>query len=381
MVQRYRKLLFGLLVVVVLGSLSTFGVRTYILNSKQTEVWDKIRLVELEHSLLALPHYIATAQGFYQEQKLKVEPVKAEISLDQSKLEEQDIVLLGNLSETLFTRPLGTGGDLVAFAQLARRDGTFLVGRNNDEAFDWDKVKRKTILGDAPDEQSNIILEEALRQNKLSLQHQVIIIQNLPPELKEGAFEAEVGHFAQMAEPMASKVEAKGLGHVVASLGSTVEPIPALVLAAPPAYLKQQSNAVQKLVNGLCKGMLWLDYHSTKEAAKVAAPYFPGLNETTLIKIIDRYKKIGLWDKSPVIAKGDYERLQDYVRRAGELTNPVAYADGVNNKFAAKAGKTVRYIPPEQQKEPTLWEKIRRLCFGEPSGDEMFDSAYKVILF
>ncbi|SHK61225.1 ABC transporter substrate-binding protein [Desulforamulus aeronauticus] len=362
--KRWKWLPLILLLTAAAG-LVTYGVNTYLLWSVDKNKSDRIRVVEATPSLLALPHYIALAQGFYREQELEViSSTLPETKEENFKLTAQGDVLLGDLNRFLFTSPLGTGAKLVCFASLARRDGTFLLSRPEAEVFSWDKMKRKSILGDAPDSQSNIILEEALRKNKLTLQHQVIIIQNLPEKLKQGAFQAGVGHYVQMSEPLATLTEQQGAGKIAIPLGSVVEPIPSLVFLAPAEYLKEHSHKYQKLVNGLCKAMLWLDYHTSAEAARVTAPYFPDLAEQTLVNTIERYKKMGLWDKTPVIHEQDYQNLQNYVRRAGELTNPVAYQDGVQNKYAKKAVQTVKYIPPDQQpKKKNLWERVKSLDF------------------
>ncbi|AQS59970.1 ABC transporter substrate-binding protein [Desulforamulus ferrireducens] len=359
------KWLLAVLLLSLTVALSTYGVNTIWLRSTGPEKPDYIRIVEAEPSLLALPHYIAISQGFYREQKLEVisTPLLENIE-EEFKLADQGDVLLGDLNRFLFTRPLGTGADLVAFAGLARKEGSFLLSRPEAADFSWEQIKRKSILGDAPDAQSNVILEEVLRQKKLALQHQVIIIQNLPAKLKQGAFQAGVGHYVQMAEPLATLTEQQGTGKIAIHLGSEVAPIPSLVFLAPKKYIKEHSGELQKLVNGLCKGMLWLNYHNSAEAARVTASYFPDIDRQVLVDIIENYKKLGLWDKTPVIQQQDYENLQNYVKRAGELTNPVDYDEGVENKFAQKAARSVEYIPPEQQaKEKSWWEKVKSFDF------------------
>ena len=35
----------------------------------------------------------------------------------------------------------------INFAQLTQRDGTFLVGREKDDEFNFDKLRGKTVLG------------------------------------------------------------------------------------------------------------------------------------------------------------------------------------------------------------------------------------------
>lgn len=358
------KLLLLIVLLGIAGTLSTYGVQTYFLYSKEPDQPAHIKVVETERSILALPHYIALAQGFYQEQNLDVEVIVPEKANEEGvTLKGQGNILLGNLCQSLFTLPLGTGPELVAFAGVASRDGSYLLGRSDAPVFSWEQMKRKTILGEAPDTQGNIILEQALREHKLTLQHQVIIIQNIPAKLKEGAFQAGVGHYVQMSQPLASQTELNGSGKTVAFLGSVVQPIPSLVLLAPQSYLSKQGSTCQKLVNGLCKGQLWLDYHKPEEAARVVAPYFTDLDKQTLTQIIDTYKKQGVWSKNPVIPEQAYDNLQTYVKNAGELTNPVVYGDGVYAKLAKKAVGTVEYIPPELQKEKTWWEKVKTLDF------------------
>ncbi|GAB6179982.1 ABC transporter substrate-binding protein [Desulfotomaculum defluvii] len=361
--RRWKWLCLLLLLLIIVG-LGTFGVREFLLYNQEPEKPDQIKIVESEHTVLSLPHYIALAKGFYREQRLEVTTSMIETSIeDPFGKQGKETVFLSNLCQSVFTRPLGTGADLVTFAAIAQKEGTYLLSRQDISDFSWDAVKRKSILGDAPDSQSNIILEEALKQNNLTLQHQVIIIQNLPADLKEGAFEAGVGHFVQMSQPVAYRTLQKQTGKMATFLGNAVDPIPSLVLLAPETYLKQHNKACQKLVNGLCKGMLWLDYHKPEEAAKVVASYFPELDQQTLAEIIREYKKIGMWRKNPIVLEKDYKNLETYVTHSGELTNPVKFRDGVNNKLAKRAAKTVEYIPPELEKEKNWWEKVKSLDF------------------
>ncbi|CCO07668.1 ABC-type nitrate/sulfonate/taurine/bicarbonate transport systems, periplasmic component [Desulforamulus hydrothermalis Lam5 = DSM 18033] len=362
--KKYGRWLVLALLLALMAGLGAHGVKTYLLYSKEPAQPAVIKVGELERSLLGLPHYVALAQGFYREQNLQVTSFVLDKSTQADlQLSNRADVYLGNLCQAVFTRPLGTGAELVALAGLARLEGSFLLGRQINQPFTWNSLKKKSILGDAPDSQANIVLEEALRQNKLALQHQVIIIQNLPPDLKEGAFEAGVGHFVQLPEPQATFTEQKGFGQKAVFLGGAVNPIPSLALLAPPAYPAEHSRQCQQLVNGLCKGLLWLDYHSAAEAAKAVARYFPELDHQTLTGIIDQYKKLGLWGKSPLIGQPEYESLQLYVKKAGELSNPVSYQDGVYAKFAKKAAKTVEYVPPSRQQEKTWWEKLKTLDF------------------
>lgn len=59
---------------------------------------------------------------------------------------EADIGFMGPES-TVYTFNQGASDYAVNFAQLTQRAGNFLVSRNAEEAFEWEDLKGKTVLG------------------------------------------------------------------------------------------------------------------------------------------------------------------------------------------------------------------------------------------
>ena len=56
----------------------------------------------------------------------------------------------------------------VVFGQLTQRDGSFLVGREEEENFDWSSLKGKEIIGGRPGGIPEMALEYVLKQNGLN---------------------------------------------------------------------------------------------------------------------------------------------------------------------------------------------------------------------
>ena len=54
---------------------------------------------------------------------------------------------------------------------------------------------------------------------------------------------------------------------------------------------------------------------------------------------IQKYKDIDAWNQTPVLEKEAFEKLQDVMEEAGELTKRADYTKVVNNKYAKEAIK------------------------------------------
>lgn len=343
-----RKIIFAICLLAAIIAGGYFGFQTIYHYQNNIAQNSSVNIVEAERSILFLPQYIALSERFFLEQKLEVHLTTAEgINANAPAKAEDQQIQLGSLSQALLTKPLGSGLDQVAFAGLAQHDGTFLLARRSKSVFQWKDFKQRSIISGAPEDLPTIDLEEALKQHGLSIQQQVIIIHNLPSYLREAAFEAGVGDYLQCQEPLASLAESRGIGKIICAVGAGSGQIPAAVYTASPAYLKEHPEVAQKIANGICLAQQWLFQHSPEEIADTVSVYFPNLERAMLIKAIIRYKAQNIWSATPVITAEAYNRLKDYIQRAGELTNPIPYDQGINNRFAEKAAAEMHYRPPQ----------------------------------
>ncbi|MTI81545.1 MAG: ABC transporter substrate-binding protein [Firmicutes bacterium] len=358
-----KRLLVILAIVVILSGL----VYTRYIFTKDTEEIKipVIHLVEERRTPLFIPHYVALNLGFFTEQNIDVQCSTVQEGEDALQLlsENRADVILAGPGQAILTGPPRETNNPVAFAEVTKRDGAFIMVREDKSNFQWTDVKRRTIITGPATEDTSLVLEYILRQHKISPNWEVNVIENLPPSLRPGTFMSGTGSFLVVEEPEAGRLERQGIGKVVASLGQEANSMPASTYMANPSYLDSNSQDVQKLVNGLYKAQQWIKYHTPDEIAAAVKKSFPGYDSTELVQIIKRYQQTDLWSLKPIIIKNSYENLYQAVKNSGELVNNVSYSKAVTNRYAKKAVKDIHYVPEDKQKpKPGLnWQYIKSL--------------------
>lgn len=110
---------------------------------------EKIVLNEVAHSIFYAPLYVAIENGYFDEKGIDLELVTgfgADKTMTAVLSGEADIGFMGPES-TIYTYLGETDDTVINFAQLTQRAGNFMVAREADPDFTWDKLKGKTVLG------------------------------------------------------------------------------------------------------------------------------------------------------------------------------------------------------------------------------------------
>ena len=108
-----------------------------------------VRLNEVTHSVFYAPQYVAMSQGFFADEGLEVELTNgggADKVMTAVVSGQSDIGLAGP-EAAIYVYNQGKDDYPVIFAQLTKRDGSFLVGRDPEEDFSWENLRGKTIIG------------------------------------------------------------------------------------------------------------------------------------------------------------------------------------------------------------------------------------------
>lgn len=112
------------------------------------------------------------------------------------------------------------------FAQLTKRDGSFLVSKTNTDNFSWNDLKGKTIIPGRKGGVPYMTLEYVLKQNGINPQKDVILDDSIKFDLMAGAFSSGNANYVTLFEPTASMTEMQGKGYVVTSIGKESGEIP-----------------------------------------------------------------------------------------------------------------------------------------------------------
>lgn len=304
----------------------------------------KLRLIEVTHSVFYAPQYVAMSKGFFEEEGIDIELINgkgADKCMTALLSGEAEIGFMGS-EASIYVHSQGKENSVVNFAQLTQRDGSFLVAREEDPDFTFDKLKGKTIIGGRIGGMPEMTLEYVLRQNGLEPGKDVDIRTDVQFDVMAGAFTGGEGDYVTLFEPVATSLEKEGKGYVVASIGAEGGEVPYTSYSTTNEFLNKNPDLVEGFTNAIYKGMLWVEEKSSEEVAEVLKEHFLDSDIDTLANLVTRYKEQDTWKPDPVMTEEGFEQIQNVMQDAGQLENRVPYKSLVTDMFAKKAIKNVK---------------------------------------
>lgn len=187
-------------------------------------------------------------------------------------------------------------------------------------------------------------LEHVLKKNGIDPTRDVEIITNLAFNATAGAFKSGTGDYIASFEPTGSLLEKENAGTTVASIGKDAGEISYTSFFSTKSYIESNLDTVQGFTNAIYKGQLWIQKTSSNDIAKSIIEYFPGSDVNDLSKIIDRYKEIDAFNKTPQVSSDGLNNLFDIIE--GYKKDLIIKRPPVNqistNEFSKKAVETIK---------------------------------------
>lgn len=335
-----KKLIISLVIILIL-ILAIIGV-FYMKNKNSSETsMQTVRLSEVTRSIFYAPQYVALSQGFFEEEGLKIELTTAQgaDAVMTSVLANQSDIGFAGPEASIYVYNEGKEDHTEVFAGLTKRDGSFLVSRNENLDFKWTDVKSSTIIPGRKGGVPYMSLLYVLRKYNINTETDVILDDSISFDLMAGAFSSGNADYVALFEPTASSTELAGKGYIVASIGKETGELPYTAYFAKKSYIEANSDIVQKFTNAIYKGQKWVQDHSVEDVADSIIPYFPNTDRDLLITVLNRYKEIDVWSETPFISEDGFELLQTIIQDAGELKEKVPYDKIINNSFVNEAIK------------------------------------------
>ena len=180
-----------------------------------------VKLTEVAHSIFYVPMYVAIEEGYFEEEGIDLQLTNglgADKTMTAVLSGDADIGFMGS-EASIYVYNEGAEDYVVNFAQLTQRAGNFLVAREADAAFDWQKLKGTTVVGGRAGGMPQMVLEYILKKHGIDPKTDLTIVQNIDFGVTSQAFAGGTGDYTVEFEPAATALEADGSGYVVASLG------------------------------------------------------------------------------------------------------------------------------------------------------------------
>ena len=225
------------------------------------------------------------------------------------------------------------------FAQMTKRDGSFLVAKEDTDNFSWQDLKGKTVIPGRKGGVPYMTLEYVLKKNGINPETDLVLDDSIKFDLMAGAFAAGNADYVTLFEPTASLTENEEKGYIVASVGEEAGEIPYTAYFAKKSYIENNEQLIQDFTDAIYEGQKWVKEHTSREIAEVVQDFFPDTSIELLETAIQSYKDIDAWNDTPILQEEAFNRLQEVMTMAGELETQAPYDEIVNNKYAEEAIK------------------------------------------
>ena len=295
-----------------------------------------IKVNEVTRSVFYAPQYVAINNGYFKEAGMEIELTTGQgaDAVMTAVLSNQCDIGFAGPEASIYVYNEGKEDYCQVFAQMTKKDGSFLVARTDTENFSWEDLKGKIVIPGRKGGVPYMTLEYVLKKNGINPQTDLTLDDSIKFDLMAGAFASGNADYVTLFEPTASATEAQGKGYIVASVGEAAGEIPYTAYFAKKSYIENNEQTIQDFTNAIYKGEQWVKEHTSREIAELIQDFFPGTEVEDLANAIQSYKDIDAWKDNPVLEEEDFNRLQEVMTMAGELEQNAPYDKIVNNKYA-----------------------------------------------
>ncbi len=308
-------------------------------KSASRQDFSKVKVSEVTRSVFYAPQYVAINNGYFKKNGIDIELTTgggADTVMTAVLSNQVDIGFAGP-EASIYVYNEGKEDYCQVFAQMTKKDGSFLVAKLKDDKFSWQNLKGKTVIPGRKGGVPYMTLEYVLRKNGINPKTDLKLDDSIKFDLMAGAFTSGDAEYVTLFEPTASLTEQQGKGYIVASVGKEAGDIPYTAYFAKKSYIEKNENLIQNFTNAICEGEKWVKNHTSEEIANVIMNFFPGTEKDLIKTAVQSYKDIDAWNETPVLKQESFNRLQEVMTMAGELQNKAPYEKIVNNTYSEKA--------------------------------------------
>ena len=317
------------------------GIVTNNKQNEQNQNMKTIKVNEVTRSVFYAPQYVAINNGYFKEKGINIELTTgqgADAVMTAVLANQCDIGFAGP-EASIYVYNEGKEDYTQVFAQMTKKDGSFLISRSSNENFNWKDLKGKTVIPGRKGGVPYMTLEYVLRKNGLDPKKDVILDDSIKFDLMAGAFASGNADYVTLFEPPASLTQNQNKGYIVASVGEEAGEIPYTAYFAKKSYIEKNEDIIMDFTEAIYKGQQWVKQHSANEIAETIKTFFPDTDSGLLSTVIQNYKDIDAWNDTPLLKQESFERLEEVMTMAGELKEKVPYEKIINNKYAKEVIK------------------------------------------
>lgn len=293
---------------------------------------DTVKVAEVTHSIFYTPLYVAIENGYFNDEGLDIELILTSGADKVASAVLSNDVQIGfaGPESAIYVYKNGEKDYLVTFAGLTKRDGQFIVSRNENDNFKIEDLYGKEVLVGRNGGMPMLNFVNGVKSNNGDIT-KINVNTSIDFANLTGTFISGVGDYVNLFEPNALKLEKMGLGHVVASVGKYSGEMPYTAFYSRKSYIDNNKDTVRRFNNAINRGIKYVNDHNAKEIANIIKNQFNDMDINDIEIIVDRYKKNDSWFNNTTILEDYYINLENIMINNDLLDEYVPFDELVIN--------------------------------------------------
>ncbi len=327
-----KKIIIILIALIVLVGVSLILIKVF--DKKEDSSLTKVRLAEVTHSSFYAPLYVAIENGYFEEEGIDLELILTPGADKVSAAVLSNDVEIGfaGAESAIYVYNQEESDYLRIFSGLTKRDGQFIVARDNYEDFSLEDLYGKEILVGRSTGMPALNFLNGLKNMGIDID-KININYSVEFAALSGSFIGGTGDFVNLFEPNATSLEENGYGHVVASVGVMSGEVPYTAFYARKSYIEENPEIIEGFTKAIAKAITYTLENDATKVAEGIIDQFPDTDVSELALMIDRYKEYDCWLENPFVSEELFTNLEDFLIDFDLLSDYVPYEDLVNNFY------------------------------------------------
>ena len=293
-----------------------------------------ITLIENFRAAFYAPFYAACALGAYDAEGLQVN-IKASVSASETIQ-----ALLSGTGEVSWGGPIRLMQGLekrsvrqpVIFCEVVGRDPFFLMGRepNPDFRFSDLLATKLAVVTEVPTPW--MCLQDDLRRAGIDPR----MIRLTPGRtMSENSVMLRSGEadVIQVFEPYATELTQSVAAHIWYA-AATRGPTSYTTLNTTIDYAQRNPETLVATCRAMYRTLKWIAAHDGSALADAVCSYFPHVPAGTLAACYSVYRRLGIWNSTPIMSRQGFEWMRDAGLASGRLRHKFEYEDCADMRFA-----------------------------------------------
>lgn len=283
---------------------------------------NKLIVAEVTHSVFYAPWYVALKNNYFDDLDIEVILTSGANNVISAVLSGDASIGLCGPEATIYLYNNNKEDYIKSFSALTKKDGQFLILRNNIKLNSIEDLNNKTILAGRSGGMPLLNFKNALKNYNIK---NVNIDSSIDFANLTSSFISGNGDGVNLFEPNATTLVKKGYGYIAYNIGNLSGDVPYTTFNAKVSFINSNKDIINKFKNGIQKGLDYVSSHTASEIAEIIKDEFPDTDINDLENMINNYKENDTWYTTTKINEEDFKRLEDIMIDNNEIKDYVNF--------------------------------------------------------